>query len=221
MAGKLRERPAAPASAAREQLAAAINERQQHITRIAALEAAAERAQQTAWDAEAKIVQAKEAIVAGKAQRVAALVDGGALPSSASVRADLTDAQDALEAANTARQEIASELETLRSKLSYRDDAIERAVCAVLHEELVGAGTIAAMIEELRQARAKVLDLGLAFNLLVGRHVIDEPPDSLAFTIPQAPYHWRGDPITRPTTQERLEAAFAALRQDAAAVVQV
>lgn len=122
----------------RQRLASAIFDRKKHETDIAAIGAALATAQTTVRNAKAAVVTATAAIELAKTETADALVNSALKRPSAiqktvkQARADLTEAQDELDAATIAETTLAARLGEARQQLPYLsvDDKVRDVVRA-------------------------------------------------------------------------------------------
>jgi chromosome segregation ATPase len=170
------------------------------------------------WDrsvqAEARVEAAQAAIEQSRADRARDLVAGTKTARSlADVRAELESAEDEVATLRAAREEIRERRDALRIRQDRQPDRLRDAARAVMRAELVDAPAVARLIDDLRQARAKVLRLGVQVRWLAEQGIIPlSQNDNLALTVVYPPSNWTGDAAV---PDERWANALAALMQNA------
>jgi hypothetical protein len=162
---------AASTSEARKSLAAAIDVRDAALKRLAALRAADESIYRRHRDAERAQAAAAKAITVAQTSDARAEIDseisGEPAPALTlpAAREALAAAERALRIANSARDEVATEISQLEKGAQFREMKVNAAVAAVLRED--AAPVIAALVTELDDLQRGLVDKTLALQALV------------------------------------------------------
>ena len=163
--------PALAISAARSQLAAAVDAERGRIAQNAATVAAYESTWATVGNCRAAVTAAEtavaDAIDAAARHRVAAVMGGGDAPAMTvrQARDALQDARDALEAELLATDELRKNAEALRRRtdvpyltIEWETVVVRRAAVAVIKDE--AAAHIAALVERVERLQSEMLEAG-------------------------------------------------------------
>jgi hypothetical protein len=149
-------------------LRAAIEKHEAAARRLDQIRKAMPAADAAAMQARRAVEQAKEAVEAARANAAAyatakALGTAGAAPPSLKdARANLTDAEDALEVAKAAAADLGKQHDDAQRALRYRQSDIDSAVAAVVR----GDARTKALIEAYERARRHLADLRGAVELI-------------------------------------------------------
>ena len=221
--------PAAPASPERAALAEAIADHDDAKARIASLRGAVERARDAKLraeeerDAANKLVE--QAHTTDAKAMTDALISGASAPRATLPGARLAAqaAEDALAAAQSARDTIDAEIAELAAAMHWRDEAVDRAHAAVLMTNAAPAA--ARLVAELEALHRRMVDLHLALNALIRVNGVATRENgcfthvaSIAMRFESVPSFWNiaQQPGECPT-RDAWQSAIAALKNDAAA----
>jgi chromosome segregation ATPase len=203
----------APSPERAGRLSELIAERGKLAAELRDLDSAAERCSysQTAT-AEQRADELRAAIETAREDRARDLVDGtsNARPI-AELRAELAAAEDEIETLKLARQDVAARRRAAQMQLDDLPRMTRNAALAVMREELRDAPAIERLLDDLREARKRLLDLSNEVYWLARAEAIS-PPGDLASTAIFPPVHWQ-----EPQPENRWADALDALCADPAA----
>jgi len=220
---------------ARAKLAECITTRDHAAARLIALsgaDAAAGRAWLAVAAARAARDTAQTAVDQARADdalaTTQALIDGAPTPRPTlpPARAGLVDAEDAVTAAEAARDAITAEIADLEARSASREQDVKDAAEAVLRAEM-GGETVQTLMAELNDLHRRCVDKGRALFWLINQNVVRDWGENATPGISELSQRnsspaekwslWRAPGIAQ--TALAWDAALAALKADATAPV--